>query len=192
MALITIMLLSTAAAGLYTGAAVELADPVAIAKALEPTFGTTGKLIFCLGLFSAAYSSFLINSMTGGFIAADGFGLGSRTQDRWPRILTTLGLLTGMGVGLATMLLGFDRTPTIIAAQAVTVVGAPLVAGVLLWLTSSQDVMGEHVNPLRTKIIAGIGFALLLAMAANTAFVTLPAKVQQYRASFATADQVNP
>ncbi len=51
-------------------------------------------------------------------------------------------LLTGMMVALAALVLDFDRTPTIIAAQAVTVVGAPLVAGVLLWLASSYDVMG--------------------------------------------------
>lgn len=187
MVLITIILISTAAAGLYTGSPVTLANPVAIADALEPTFGTSGKVIFCLGLFSAAYSSFLINSMSGGFIASDGFGLGSRTHDRWPRILTALGLIAGMAVGLATMLLDFDRTPTIIAAQAITVVGAPLVAGVLLWLTSSRDVMGEHVNGPFTKAFAGVGFVLLLVMAANTAFVTLPSKVKQYRAKQATS-----
>ncbi len=51
MALITIMLMSTAAAGLYTGSPVTLADPVAVAEALEPTFGPRGKYIFCLGLF---------------------------------------------------------------------------------------------------------------------------------------------
>lgn len=181
MALITIILMSTAAAGLYTGSAVTLANPVAVAEALEPTFGTSGKIIFCLGIFSAAYSSFLINSMTGGFIVSDGLGLGSGAQDRWPRIMTTLGLLTGMLVALAAIVLDFDRTPTIIAAQAVTVVGAPLVAGVLLWLASSKDVMGKHVNGPVTKVFAGIGLVILLAMAANTAFVTLPGKVRQYR-----------
>ncbi|MGB7328609.1 MAG: Nramp family divalent metal transporter [Rubripirellula sp.] len=183
MALITIMLMSTAAAGLYTGLPLTLSDPVAVAEALEPTFGTTGKFIFCLGLFSAAYSSFLINSMTGGFICSDGLGLGSGAHDRWPRIITALGLLAGMIVGLATLLFDFDRTPTIIAAQAVTVVGAPLVAGVLLWLACSVDVMGKFVASPLTKIVAGMGLAILLAMAANTAFVTLPKKVKLYRES---------
>ncbi len=181
MATITIILMSTSAAGLFTGHPVTLADPVAVAEALEPTFGTSGKFIFCLGLFSAAYSSFLINSMTGGYIVSDGLGLGSGVQDYWPRILTTMGLLAGMVVGLATLLLDFDRTPTIIAAQAVTVVGAPLVAGVLLWLASSKSVMGVHANGPVTKTIAGIGLVILLAMAANTALVTLPEKVRKYR-----------
>jgi len=184
MALITIMLMLTGAAGLYLGPGqiVKLADPVAIAVALEPTFGATGEMIFCVGLFSAAYSSFLVNSMIGGFILADGLGLGSKPTDLWPRILSSVVLLTGMVIALATLLLDFDRTPMIIAAQAVTVVGAPLVAGVMLWLTSQKDVMGDHTNGPVVKVLGVVGFLLLLVMAANTAFVKLPAEIEKYRA----------
>ncbi len=182
MFLITLMLMSTAAAGLYTGEKVTLADPVAVATSLETTFGPSAKIIFCLGLFSAAYSSFLVNSMIGGFIAADALGLASKPSDPAPRMLTTAALLTGMSVGLAVLVFGFDRTPTIIAAQAVTVVAAPLVAGVLLWLTSSRDVMGENVNGPATITLATIGLLLLLAMAARTALITLPKMIDSYRA----------
>ncbi len=180
MALITIMLMSTAAAGLYTGSELTLSDPVAVAEALEPTFGTSGKIIFCIGLFSAAYSSFLVNSMIGGFMIADGFGLGSKPADRAPRIMTTIALLTGMIVALAALIMDFDRTPTIIAAQAVTVVGAPLVAGVLFWLSSSKDVMGKHAAGTATKLLAAVGLVLLLAMAYDTAANKLPKKVHDY------------
>lgn len=183
MALITIMLMSTAAAGLYTGQKITLSNPVEVATSLEPTFGTSGKIIFCLGLFSAAYSSFIVNSMIGGFVLADGLGIGSKPTDLWPRLLTTLALLTGMAVGVATLAFDFDRTPTIIAAQAVTVVGAPLIAGVLLWLTSRKDLMGAHVNGPITTIFASLGFITLLAMAAKTALIDLPAKYNSYRES---------
>lgn len=192
MFLITLMLMSTAAAGLYTGQPVTLANPVAVATSLETTFGPSAKIIFCLGLFSAAYSSFLVNSMIGGFMASDALGLGSKPTDVAPRMLTTAALLTGMSVGLAVLIFDFDRTPTIIAAQAVTVVAAPLIAGVLLWLTSSRDVMGDAVNGPITKVFAGIGLVLLIAMAARTAFVTLPDSVQKYRDSRAATSLVTP
>lgn len=192
MFLITLMLMSTAAAGLYTGKPVMLANPVAVAISLETTFGASAKIIFCLGLFSAAYSSFLVNSMIGGFMAADALGFDCKPSDPAPRILTTIALLTGMSVGLAVIVFDFDRTPTIIAAQAVTVVAAPLVAGVLLWLTSSHDVMGESLNGPITKAFAGIGLVLLIAMAARTAIVTLPAGVQKYRESKSAAAFVSP
>lgn len=180
MFLITVMIMSTAAAGLYTGQEVQLADPIAVASALEATFGPSAKIIFCLGLFSAAYSSFLINSMIGGFMAADGLGLGSRPNDWWPRWLTTAVLVIGAVVGIAVLVLDFDRTPTIIAAQAVTVVAAPLVAGVLLWLTSSRDVMGEHVNGPITILFGLLGLVLLLALAGKTAVVDLPQQIDSY------------
>jgi Mn2+/Fe2+ NRAMP family transporter len=192
MALITIMLMSTAAAGLYTGDQVNLSNPVEVAQALEPTFGTQGKIIFCVGLFSAAYSSFLINSMIGGFMIADGFGLGSKPTDRAPRIMTTIALLTGMFVALAAMVMGFDRTPTIIAAQAVTVVGAPLVAAVLLWLTSSRQLMGQHANKTGTTIVAVLGLLLLIAMAYDTATKKLPQKIKQYREKQAVVQPTSP
>jgi NRAMP (natural resistance-associated macrophage protein)-like metal ion transporter len=188
MFLITLMLMSTAAAGLYTGQLVTLANPVAVATSLETTFGTSAKIIFCIGLFSAAYSSFVVNSMVGGFMASDALGLGSKPTDVAPRLLTTAALLTGMSVGLAVLIFDFDRTPTIIAAQAVTVVAAPLIAGVLFWLTSSRDVMGDAVNGPLTRVFAGVGLALLVAMAARTALVTLPESVERYRQKVAVTD----
>lgn len=179
MFLITVMLMSTAAAA-FLGKTVELKDPVAVATALESTFGGSAKIIFCLGLFSAAFSSFLVNSMVGGFLASDGLGLGSDTNSLGPKVMTTVALLVGMSVGVAVLVYDFDRTPTIIAAQAVTVIAAPLIAGVLLWLTSSRDVMGDNVNSLPTTVFAGLGLVLLLAMAGKTAFVDLPEKYNGY------------
>lgn len=186
MFLITLMLMSTAAAAFY-GKQVELSNPVAVATALEATFGPSAKIIFCLGLFSAAYSSFLVNSMIGGFMASDGLGFGSDANSNGPKIMTTIALLTGMSVGVAVIAWDFDRTPTIIAAQAVTVIAAPLVAGVLLWLTSSREVMGDHVNGPATIVFAGLGLLLLLAMAAKTAFVDIPKKISDYTSTPAAA-----
>lgn len=177
---ITLMLMSTAAAALYTGEPVKLTDPVAVADSLKTTFGPSAKIIFCIGLFSAAYSSFLINSMIGGFMAADGLGLGSDPRLLGPRLLTTAALVIGAIVGIATVQFDFDRTPTIIAAQAVTVVVAPLVAGVLLWLTSSRDVMGEKVNRPFTIALGFVGFLMLLTIAGKTAFLDLPKSVRNY------------
>ena len=115
-----------------------------------------------------------MNSMIGGFILSDSLGLGSKPTDLWPRLLTTAALLAGMIVALASMVLGFDRTPTIIAAQAVTVIGAPLIAVVLLWLTSREDVMGTAKNGPVLKVVGLLGLVLLLAMAYRTAFVSIP------------------
>ena len=181
MAVITVVLISTAAAGLHQpGQEVQLKDAAAVGEALKPTFGESGKLIFCLGLFCAAYSSFLINAMIGGFMAADGFSLGSKPTDKWPRILTAVNLLMGMFVAIAMTVLRFDSTPAIIVAQVIAVVFSPLIAGVLLWLTSDRSVMNKDANGAVLKIVGTLGLVFLIAAAANTAIFKLPAKIDKY------------
>ena len=127
-----------------------------------------------MGLFAAAYSSFLVNSMIGGFMLADGLNLGSKPTDLWPRLLTAAALLTGMGVALAAKVAEMNTLPLIIVAQAVTVVASPLVAGTLIWLTNRRDVMGENTNGPVANAIAGLGLVMLVAMAGYTAFVKIP------------------
>jgi Mn2+/Fe2+ NRAMP family transporter len=84
-----------------------------------------------------------------------------------------------MAVGLYVIIaLKGERPVTlIVAAQAVTVLASPLVAGSLLWLTSSRAVMGEHANGPVLKCLGGIGFLLLIAMSIRTAIALIP-KIQ--------------
>ncbi|MFP6612397.1 MAG: divalent metal cation transporter [Pirellulales bacterium] len=161
MALITLMILWTAAAGLRGEQLTHIRD---VAKGLEPLFGGAGTPIFCLGLFCAAYSSFLVNSMIGGFILADGLGLGSKPTDVWPRVFTVAVLLTGMGIALLNIKLKTNPIAAIVAAQAVTVLAAPLVGGVMLWLSNRHDILGDEKNRPLTNILAIAGLLLLLAL----------------------------
>lgn len=177
MAAITLMIMGTAASVLRGQ---ELADAGAVAKQLQPLFGDKGKALFCLGLFSAAYSSFLINSMIGGFVLSDGLGLGSKPEDPWTRRMTAVVLFTGMGVALYVIKTGVKPVGAIVMAQAVTVIAAPLMAGVLLWLCNRKDYMSEHRNGPLLNIVGGIGFLLLLAMAWNTAFNKVLPKVKDW------------
>ena len=166
MAVITLMIMCTAAAVLRGKTLGNVDD---VAEQLAPLFGDLGKPLFCIGLFSAAYSSFLVNSMIGGFILSDGLGLGTKPSGLAPRLLTAAVLLTGMGVALYVILTDTQPVPAIVAAQAVTVLAAPLIGGVMLWLTNSKEVMGEDTNSLLVNVVGGIGLLLLLAMAWYTA-----------------------
>ncbi len=166
MLLITLMIMTTAAAVLRGK---NLGDVADVANSLQPLFGEKGRLIFCIGLFSAAFSSFIVNSMIGGFILSDSLNLGSMPSDKWPRILTAAVLLIGMFVAIYVIQSGTRPVAAIVAAQAVTVVAAPLMAGVLLWLTNLPSVMGEHRNGILLNIAAGASLVLLILMAWYTA-----------------------
>ena len=177
MALITLMIMCTAAAVLRGQ---PLKNYTEVASQLAPLFGAWGRPLFCTGLFAAAYSSFLVNSMIGGFILADGLGLGSRPDQPATRAMTVTVLVIGMGVALLVIKLGFDPVPAVVAAQAVTVLAAPLTAWALIWLTNRQDIMGQDTNKPLTNLLAWTGFVLLLAMAAYTAFAKVLPKISNW------------
>jgi len=189
MALITIMIMATAAAVLRGQDLKGVGD---VGNALKPLFGDKGQILFCIGLFSAAYSSFIVNSMIGGFILSDSLGLGSTPQDKSTRILTAVVLLTGMFVALYVIESGVKPVAAIVAAQAVTVVAAPLAAGGLLLLTSSKKVMGENRNGVVMNIFASIGFLLLLGMAWYIATQKVIPQIQKMRGETAAVIQVEP
>lgn len=177
MALITLMIMGTAAAVLRGQ---ELTGAGEVAKQLQPLFGEWGKALFCIGLFSAAYSSFLVNSMIGGFVLADGLGLGSSPDDKWTRYMTAIVLLTGMGVALYVIQTGVKPVGAIVMAQAVTVIAAPLMAAALLWLCNKKEYMGQDRNGPLLNAVGGIGFVLLLAMAWYTATAKVWPKVSEW------------
>ena len=166
MGVITIMIMATAASVLRGADLQGVGD---VANSLKPLFGEKGRAIFCLGLFSAAFSSFIVNSMIGGFILSDALRLGSTPQDRWPRLMTAAVLLIGMGVAMYVIETGIKPVPAIVAAQALTVLAAPLIAGAMLWLTNLKSVMGEHRNGWFVNLVAGFGLVLLLGMSLYTA-----------------------
>jgi len=173
MFLITLMLICTAAAGLRNEPLTSVED---VAAGLEPTFGPGARLLFCLGLFSAAYSSFLVNSMIAGFIMSDGLGWGSKSTDKGPKHVTSFVLLTGMTVALAAIFISGGTNPVelIIVAQAITVIFAPLLGAVLLWLTNDKRVMGEKTNGPITNVLAGAGLLLLIGMSGYIVKKKLP------------------
>ena len=106
--------------------------------------------------------------MIGGFILADGLGLASRPTDLAPRLLTTVVLLTGMGMALLVIKAGLDTVPAIVAAQAVTVVASPLIAGSLLWLTNIKQLMGNERNGPVLNLLGVLGLLLLLQGVSET------------------------
>lgn len=180
MMLITVMLVATAGGALR---GTEIATPRDIAAGLE-IFGTLGRAVFCIGLFSAAYSSFLINSMVGGFILCDGLGWGSKPHKLVPRLATAAVLVVGMIVALFTIASGKPPMPAIVFGQAVTVIASPLIAAVLLWLCNRRDVMGDQRNGWGLNLLGGLGFLMLLAMAAYTAIYKVwPAVAPWFQAS---------
>jgi len=141
------------------------ADIGALAQSLKPLLGNFTHIAFCVGLLVVAMNPFLINAMIGGTMLADGIGKPARLSDRWPRRFTIAVLAVGMVVAILALRTGAKPIQLIIFGQAMTVIGNPLMAGVLLWLANRKDIMGDRRNRLTINILATVGFLVVCAMA---------------------------
>ncbi len=142
-----------------------------LAQTLQPLLGATAHIVFCVGLLAVAMNPFLVNAMIGGGILADGIGKPARLSDPWPRRFTVGVLLVGMLVAMLALRTGERPVKLIIFGQALTVLGNPLMAAVLLWLANRRDIMGERRNNLAINILGGLGLAVVVLMAIRVLFL---------------------
>lgn len=148
-------------------------DIGALAMQLEPLLGPATRILFSVGLFAVAMNPFVINSMIGGSMLADGLGKPARLSDPWPRRFTVIVLLVGMGVAMIVLHTPVQRLDAIIFGQALTVIGNPLMAISILWLANRKDIMGERRNTLVLNIIGGIGFGVVLLTALRVLYLLI-------------------
>jgi manganese transport protein len=166
---ITMMIMITSASVLHGQIEPgELKSAGDVALQLGPLFGDSAKMLFCQGILAGAFSSFLVNAMIGGTLLSDGLGLGSKLDGTWPKRFTVLALLSGMGVALLMKTTDLSIVNLIIFAQALTVVGGPVLAGSLLYLAFRPDLQGDRRVPGWIKTIGCIGFGVTVVLAIRT------------------------
>ncbi|MCP3917813.1 MAG: divalent metal cation transporter [bacterium] len=172
LALLTLIIMATAATVLHGSIGGDELQSIAdVARLLEPLLGEQAKVLFCLGLIAGALSSCLVNVMIGGTVLSDAFGLGARLDEPWPRRLTVVALMTGMVVALVVLQTGQRPVGLILFAQAVTVIGNPLLAGAILWLAMRPLAGGDRVAPPAMLVAGWLGFLLAVGLAIRTVLV---------------------
>lgn len=147
----------------------ELATVDQVARQLEPLFGSWATVIFSLGIVAAAFSSFLVNAMIGGTVMSDSLGKGSRLSSGWPIHLTSVALLTGMGVAMLSLSQSGSTVTLITIAQALTVVGNPALGATLLYLGTRPELTGARRIPRWILALASVGFLISCVVAVRTA-----------------------
>ncbi len=167
--LITAVILSTSVLVFHGNPdAPKLGSVADVARQLEPLFGTSAKVIFCIGIFAGAFSSFMVNALIGGTILSDSIGRGSRLEDRWPLHLTTLALLVGMGIAIMQLLKEGSTVDLITFAQALTVLGLPALALTLVYLGTRKELTGARKIPTPILALSVLGLLVACGLAALT------------------------
>ncbi len=168
--LTTMMIMCTAAAVLHGKIeASELKSVTDVASSLQPLFGDFASILFVLGIFAGAFSSFLVNAAIGGVLLSDGLGLGASLDQKWPKIFTVAALMFGMVVAYLASVSGMDRVALIVFAQALTVLGGPALAASLIYLAIGKP-FKERVNaPGWMLFLVIFGFAIVTLLTIRTA-----------------------
>ena len=132
-----------------------------MAQALEPLLGAWAKYVLGLGLFAAGISSAITAPLATAYAVKGILGWNCGLQDRSFRAVW----MAILGVGVMSASVGFSPIGVIQFAQVANGLLLPTMAGVLWWLTSSKEVMGEHVNIMKVRIM-GILVVLVTLMLA--------------------------
>lgn len=170
--LVSLMIMVTAAAVLHGRDDVgELGSAADVARQLTPLFGSAATVLFCLGIFAGAFSSFLVNAMIGGTMLSDGLGLGGDIDQRWPKVFTVLALMMGMGVAIYVEATGLRPVNLIIFAQAMTVLGLPALAIAMFRLATLSDLRGDKAVPWILKFVALAAVVIVIFLAVRTVIV---------------------
>ena len=144
-----------------------------VAMQLQPLFGPWAKVVFCMGIFAGAFSSFLVNALVGGTVLSDSIGKGSRLGEGWTLGLTTVALLCGLVVALLNLSDAKSTVNLITFAQALTVLGIPALAAALLYLGTRPDLTGERKVPAWIINLGWAGLVVAVALAIRTATAVL-------------------
>ncbi len=168
--LTTMMIMCTAAAVLHGKVeASELKSVTDVATSLQPLFGDFASLLFVLGIFAGAFSSFLVNAAIGGVLLSDGLGLGASLDQKWPKIFTVAALMFGMVVAYLASVSGMDRVALIVFAQALTVVGGPALAASIIYLAIGKPFREKVKAPGWMLILVIFGFCVVTLLTIRTA-----------------------
>lgn len=162
------MILTTSAAVLHGKVdAASLSSAGDVAKQLEPLLKGFATTLFSAGIFAGALSSFLINAMIGGTLLSDGFGWGHKIDTPTTKWATAVALLVGylfaVGMNSGTV----SKVDVIIFAQALTVLGSPVLAVTLLYLTRQ---LPREQRPGWATPVALIACAVSVLLAVRTAW----------------------
>lgn len=135
------ILVSAASVIFPTGATVESADQMA--QQLTPLVGQYAGVLFSLGLFAAGISSGLYQATLQPAFFAEAFG-----RDENPRTLTNrmIAAITLVVPIMFLLFMGGAPVQLIISAQALNALILPLIAVIMLIMTSRRSVMGAFAN----------------------------------------------
>ena len=160
---ISLLIMLTGASALSgTGVGRSLPE---ISMMFDQLLGPQSMRFFCLGILAAAFSSLFVNPLIGGTVLADGLGKDCRVSGKWTKGATMAGMLLGMIVAILGSMGKMETLPLILTAQAITVVGVPFIAWVMLKLIKEVK---SCISGSKLVRIAWLSLLVAIALSVRT------------------------
>ena len=160
---ISLLIMLTGASALSgTGVGRSLPE---ISMMFDQLLGPQSMRFFCLGILAAAFSSLFVNPLIGGTVLADGLGKDCRVSGKWTKGATMAGMLLGMIVAILGSMGKMETLPLILTAQAITVVGVPFIAWVMLKLIKEVK---SGISGSKLVRIAWLSLLVAIALSVRT------------------------
>ncbi len=145
----------------------EVDSAADLASALVPIAGDAAFVIFGVGYFAAGFTSLIVNATVSGSLLSDGFGRGYELSRTSVRVFGTIVPLVGLFFAI---LLGDLPIAGIITAQALIILVMPLLGGLMILLANDKRLMGSLANSRLQNLIAGLGWAFVVATSVQLGF----------------------
>lgn len=131
-----------------------------LSKVFQPIAGPVGTAIFALGYFAAAFSAMTANATAGGIMLSDALGRGASASTKTARIFS--GVILTWGVVITAVFGGTSPVGLIVLAQSLTVLTAPVLAFLLVYLSTKADFMGRLRNRWWQVALGASAFGVVL------------------------------
>lgn len=135
-----------------------------LAKALEPTFGSSANYLLGIGLFSAGITSAITAPMAAAYVARGCFGWTGNLKS-WNFRVVWMFIL---GIGVIVSMTNFNPIKVIEFAQIANGLLLPIIAIFLLWIVNKPSIMGTHVNSRIQNALGLIIIAITLILCFKT------------------------
>lgn len=162
--LIATVILLTSAAVIYEGEGDPVFSAQAMAVQLEPIAGPGAFYLFTTGLFFAALSSIVVNALIGATLLVDGRNGDPSMDGRPVKVWASIAMLFGL---VPVLIFQEDPIEILRLAQAMAIVAFPLLAYLVLSISSDEATMGEYSNGPVVKALGVLGYLAVIGIILN-------------------------
>ncbi|RMD86108.1 MAG: hypothetical protein D6813_15395, partial [Calditrichaeota bacterium] len=142
----------------------QIQDAAHAGRVLGPVLGQWSVVLFSLGLFCAAYSTFIVVAQLQTYFVLDAFKKDWRFNAENKNFLNIFSLLLLLP-GLSSFFWEFPALLAIVAAMVLGVLGTPLALALVFYLINKKDLMGSFKASFIRNLILIFGFLLSLWIA---------------------------